>query len=233
MRTTLEIESDIARITMDDGKVNAMSAEMLDEICARLDEARAGARVTILRGRPGIFSAGFDMATFVAGLEPSRKMLDAGIRAILRMLSHPHPIVTACTGHAYPMGAFLMLCADRRYAARGDYRIGMNEVQIGLTVPRFALELAEHRLNRSGFAAVAAGRLFAPDEAVAAGYLDHVVPEDELFARTDEAAAQLLTINLRSYAATKRRINAAIVDKLNALADPAALGAELIGLSNV
>jgi enoyl-CoA hydratase len=229
----MAIEGDIARITIDDGKVNAMSQEMLDELCGRLDEARASARVTILRGRTGIFSAGFDMATFAEGLEPSRKMMDAGIRVILRMLSHPHPTVTACTGHAFPMGAFLMLCSDVRYGARGDFRIGMNEVQIGLTVPKFALVLAEHRLNRSGFAAVARGALFTPDEAVAAGYLDHVVPEADLFAEADAAAVRLLSINMRSYAATKLRLNATIVDRIEALADPAALGAELIGLSNV
>lgn len=233
MRTTLDIDGDIARITLDDGKVNAMSVEMLDEICACLDATRAGARVTIIRGRSGIFSAGFDMATFAGGLEPSRKMMDAGICVILRMLSHPHPIVTACTGHAYPMGAFLMLCADVRYGARGEFRIGMNEVQIGLTVPRFALALAEHRLNRSGFAAVATGRLFTPQEAVAAGYLDHVVSEAELFSRTNEAAVGLLSINLRSYAATKMRLNAGIIETIGALSDPASLGAELIGLSNL
>jgi enoyl-CoA hydratase len=233
MRTTLEIKDDVARIVIDDGKVNAMSAEMLHELCARLDAARAGARATVLRGRPGIFSAGFDMPTFAGGLDASRKMVGAGMQTILRMLSHPHPIVVACTGHAYPMGAFLMLSADVRYGARGDYRIGMNEVQIGLTVPRFALELARHRLTTNGFAQVATGALFSPEDAVSVGYLDRVVAEEELFDEVDAVATRLLSINLDSYAATKARMHASVAETIRGLSDPAMLSAELIGLSNL
>ena len=69
-------------------------------------------------------------------------MVRAGVRVIERMLALPRPIVTVCTGHAYPMGAFLMLCADVRFGVPGDWNIGMNEVAIGLAVPQFAVELA-------------------------------------------------------------------------------------------
>jgi len=232
MRTTLSIENDIARITMDDGKVNAMSTEMLEEICARLDEAEAGARVTILRGRPGIFSAGFDMPTFAEGFDPSFRMMTAGMRAILRMLSHPHPIVTACTGHAYPMGAFLMMCADVRYGVRGNFRIGMNEVAIGLTVPRFALALAKHRLSHAGFAHVTTGMLYSPEESVAAGYLDYVVSEPELEDAVEAAAQRLLAINLGSYRGTKRRMNEAVSATIEECAQAEVLRAELMELAN-
>ncbi len=232
MRTELHIEADVARITIDDGKVNAMSAEMLEEICGRLEEAGAGARVTILRGRPGIFSAGFDMPTFSAGLEPCVRMLGAGMKAILSMLEHPHPIVVACAGHAYPMGAFLMMAADERYAARGDFRIGMNEAAIGLTVPRFALALAKHRLSPPAFAHIATGRLFDPEDAIAAGYVDRAVAADDLDAVTEAAASRLLTINLGAYAATKRRINHDLSERIRSLSEPETLTAELVELAN-
>lgn len=231
MRTEITIDGDIARITMDDGKVNAMSTEMLEEITARLGEAREGARVTILRGRPGIFSAGFDMPTFGKGLEPTLAMMGAGMETILTMLSHPHPIVAACTGHAFPMGAFLMMCADERYATRGDFRIGMNEVAIGLTVPRFALALAEHRLSRPGFARVATGALLGPEDAVAAGYVDGVVAPDDLSATVEAAAEKLLSINLQAYVGTKLRMNAAISETIRELARRETLTAELMELA--
>jgi enoyl-CoA hydratase len=131
------------------------------------------------------------------------------------------------------MGAFLMLCADERYGVRGDYRIGMNEVAIGLTVPRFALELAKHRLSHAGLARVATGALFDPESAVAAGYLDRVVPEGELDAIVEAAAARLLAINLDSYAATKNRLNQRLSNTILGLADPVTLRAELLSLSNV
>src|SRR5215831_591812 len=138
-RTKLAIDERTAWITVDDGKVNAMSLDMLEEIAARLDETHEHA-VTVLAGRPGIFSAGFDLKTFQRGADASRQMVEAGVRLIEKMLAHPRPIVTACTGHAYPMGAFLMLAADVRVGVVGKWNIGMNEVAIGLTVPLFALE---------------------------------------------------------------------------------------------
>ena len=57
-------------------------------------------------------------------------MLQLGARMTEKILGFPKPVVTACSGHAYPMGAFLMLAADLRLGADGDYRIGMNEVAI-------------------------------------------------------------------------------------------------------
>ena len=231
MRPSLEIADDIACLTIDDHKVNAMTAELLDEICVRLDEARAGARVTVLRGRPGIFSAGFDMPTFARGADPSCRMLQSGMRTIVRMLTHPHPIVTACTGHAYPMGAFLMLSADVRFGVEGDFRIGMNEVAIGLAVPRFALELARHRLTRNGYAHVATGRLFSPAEAVDVGYLDHVVAQPELLERAHAAAVDLLSIDLGAYATTKARMHGAVAETIHRLSHMPTIEAELAELA--
>ena len=126
MRTTLEIRDGVAWITLDDGKVNAMSCEMLSEIIGCLDEAKAAGGPVVLKGRPGMFSAGFDLKTFTLGPEASRDMVLAGVRLIQTMLAYPRPIVTVCTGHAYPMGAFLMLSADVRFGVTGPWRIGMN-----------------------------------------------------------------------------------------------------------
>lgn len=59
----------------------------------------------------------------------------AGIHTVLQMPGHPHPIIAVCTGHAYPMGPFLLLSPDLRAGCRGVYRIGMNEVTIGINGP--------------------------------------------------------------------------------------------------
>jgi enoyl-CoA hydratase len=209
-RTRLTVDDRTAWITLDDGKVNVMSREMLDEIGARLDETRDHA-VTVLAGRQGIFSAGFDLKTFQRSAEESKHMVEAGVRLIEKMLEHPRPIVTSCTGHAYPMGAFLMLSADVRFGVAGAWKIGLNEVAIGLTVPLFALELARHRLTGPGYARISTGALLEPDDARAAGYLDHVVDAAHLERAVSEAARRLYAIDLDSYAATKARMNGALV----------------------
>lgn len=211
MRTTLDVRDGVAWITLDDGKVNAMSLEMLREIQERLDSARASGRLVVLKGRPGIFSAGFDLKTFAKGPEASRQMVQAGVRAIECLLSFPRPIVTACTGHAYPMGAFLMLSADVRFGVVGDWNIGMNEVAIGLTVPEFAVALARHRLTPPGLARVSTGAMFKPEDAARLGYLDYVVPPEELDAAVCQELQRLQKLDMKSYAQTKQRLNGPVL----------------------
>ena len=132
--TTLEFDDDVAWITMDDGKVNVMSTALLGELAGRLDEARK-ARVTVLIGRPGIFSAGFDLGTLRRGSDATRDMMGAGIGLIMTMLAHPNPIITGCTGHAYPMGAFLMMSADIRYGVAAPAGRSLHRDNAGWTGP--------------------------------------------------------------------------------------------------
>ena len=206
-RTRVTIEDGIAFITIDDGKVNALSAELLGEVGEAFDAAEAAGAVAVLRGREGIFSAGFDLATFKRGAEASVAMLRAGAELILRLLAFPRPVLTVCTGHAYPMGAFLMLSADVRFALAGDWKIGMNEVAIGLTVPKFAIEIARHRLTPAGFARITTAPMFGPEEALRLGYVDRVLDAAALERAVTEEAARLRALDMPSFAATKARIN--------------------------
>jgi enoyl-CoA hydratase len=148
------------------------------------------------------------MSVFPQGAEPTRNMLHLGATLAERVMSFPFPVVTACTGHAYPMGAFLMLAADRRVGAEGDFRIGLNEVAISLTLPRFAVEIARQRLSPAYFNRCVTGDLYGPGEAVTAGFLDEVVPPAELAKRTREIAEGLAQIDLEAHAGTKLRIRA-------------------------
>jgi enoyl-CoA hydratase len=220
-RTTYELADGVATITMDDGKVNAMSTPMLQEIDAAFRRAEADRAAVLLIGRPGIFSAGFDLKVFMSGSAADiLAQLRAGAELAARILGFPRPVVTACTGHAYPMGAFLMLAADLRYGAEGPYRIGMNEVAIGLTPPRFAIEIARQRLTAVAFNRLpVTGELIGPTEAAAAGFLDHVVAASELRAVAGEAARRLAGLDPRSHAATKRQVRAHAVQALRAAID--------------
>jgi enoyl-CoA hydratase len=211
MRTTLEVRDGATWITLDDGKVNAMSVDMLGEIEGRLEIVVSADRPIVLKGRKGIFSAGFDLKTFARGPEASREMVRAGVRLIARMLALPRPIVTACTGHAYPMGAFLMLSADVRYGVEGDWSIGMNEVAIGLAVPEFAIELARHRLTPAGVARTSTAAMFNPEEAARLGYLDHVVHVERLDAAVGVEVQRLAKLDMQKYAVTKARLNGPVL----------------------
>jgi len=166
----------------------------------------------VLRGKPGMFSAGFDLGTFKQGRDATLAMLRGGAGLIERLLAFPCPIVTICTGHAYPMGAFLMLAADVRFGVAGEWRIGMNEVAIALTVPHFALEIARHRLTPAGFARITTAPMFGPDEALRHGYLDYVVDPAQLDAAVELELARLRKLDGPAFTATKQRINARALD---------------------
>ena len=206
----------IATITMDDGKVNAMSIPMLEALHGAFQRAEEDAAVVLLTGRKGMFSAGFDLKVFPQGREPTLRMLRLGATLCERILSFPHPVVTACTGHAYPAGAFLMLSADRRIGTKGPFKIGLNEVQIGLTVPSFAVEAARYRLSPAYFQRVVTGDLYGPEEAVAAGFLDELVETENLTTRSRTVAEGLRDVNLDAHRGTKAKVRAACLAAVRA-----------------
>ncbi|HYK66019.1 MAG TPA: crotonase/enoyl-CoA hydratase family protein, partial [Patescibacteria group bacterium] len=141
-----ELRDSVATITMDDGKVNAMSPAMLSALNDALDKATSDRAIVVLTGRRGTFSAGFDLKVLGAGGPDAQQMVTAGFELGYRMLSFPAPIVVACSGHAIAMGAFLLLSADYRLGADGPFRIGANEVAIGITMPHFGVEICRQRL---------------------------------------------------------------------------------------
>jgi enoyl-CoA hydratase len=207
-RTTYGLEERVATITMDDGKVNVMSTAMLRDLDAAFERARSDRAAVLLTGRPGIFSAGFDLKVFASGSAADvTTMLRAGAELTERILSFPFPVVTACTGHAYPMGAFLMLAADVRFGADGPYRIGMNEVAIRIVPPRFAIELARLRLTPASFnRVIVTGEMLSPTDAAAAGFLDYVVPAAELLPAACTAVRALSQLDMASHGTTKLRV---------------------------
>jgi enoyl-CoA hydratase/carnithine racemase len=220
--TSYALADGIATITLDDGKVNALSPAMLGELAGRFDQAQEDDAVVVLTGRPRTFSAGFDLRC-----EPERwpEMLTAGARTAERLLAFPRPVLAACNGNAIAMGAFLLLAADVRIGAAGDFRIGLNEVAIGLTVPWFGIELARHRLTPPAFdRCTLTGVLLDPPDARAAGFLDRVVEPDELAAAALAGARELAGLDRAAHAATKLRVReralAGVRDGIERIADP-------------
>lgn len=221
-----------ATIAMDDGKANALSPAMQAEINAAFDQAESDgdAKAVILTGREGRFSAGFDLGILGAGGEEALGMLMGGFTLSERLLSFPKPVVMACNGHAIAMGVFLLLSGDYAVGTAGPYKIVANEVAIGLTMPRAAVEICRNRLAPAHFnRAVLTAETYTPEGAIAAGFLDQVVEADRLMTAAQEAAARLAGLNMAAFAATKLRARAGALAAIRAgiEADDAALRATL------
>lgn len=208
-RVTYQCEAGVAHITMDDGKVNVMSNAMLGDLNAALDRAEQDQAIVVLRSaRPGIFSAGFDLKVFASN-DPvrSHEMVRAGAELALRLLSHPNPTVGVMVGHAFPMGAFLLLGCDVRIGALGKFRMGLNEVAIGITPPGFAIELARSRLHPAWLSrTVTLGEMYEPQDAVVAGFLDRVVPADAIDGALGEILSALRGLDAAIHKSAKLRL---------------------------
>jgi enoyl-CoA hydratase len=207
----------VATITMDDGKVNALSLDMLEQVGGALDRATADRAAVLLTGRPGIFSAGFDLDVLRGGGKDALAMVKSGFELAERILSFPTPVVIACPGHAIAMGSFLVLSADYRIGVSGTFRLTANEVAIGITMPRAAIEICRQRLTPAAFnRAVVLADVFSPDEAVAAGFLDRLVPPPELSEASLAVAERLAALDGDAHRSTKLRARAGALRDLRA-----------------
>ncbi|WP_047336114.1 crotonase/enoyl-CoA hydratase family protein [Pseudomonas protegens] len=209
------LEDGIATLTLSNGKVNAISPDVIAAFNAALDQATADRAVVIITGQPGILSGGYDLKVMTAGPKEAVALVTLGSTLARRLLSHPYPVIVACPGHAVAKGAFLLLSADYRIGVQGPFSIGLNEVQIGMTMHHAGIELARDRLRRSAFhRSVINGEMFDPQSAVEAGFLDKVVAPDELQGAALAAARQLKKINMVAHKNTKLKVRKALLDAL-------------------
>lgn len=196
----------VALITVDDGKANAVSPALVTALNAALDRAEGEAQAVVLTGRPGRFSAGFDLSVMTGGIEAMRALVQGGAELALRMYGFPRPLVIACSGHALAAGAVFLCSADLRIGAEGPFKIGLNEVAIQLPLPVFAMELARARLAPRWFTqSVTQARIFDPAGACEAGYLDETRTADSLLAYALERAGQLAALPDPAFRLTKER----------------------------
>jgi enoyl-CoA hydratase len=213
---------DVAILRIDDGKANALDPAIIDALHAGLDRAEKEAGAVLLTGRPGRFSAGFNLGVLrEGGPEAARGLVTAGAELAVHIARHPAPVVIACSGHALAMGAVLLLAADLRIGAAGDFKIGFNEVAIGMTTPLFLLEFAKERLSKRHLQrATVQAEIYSPESAVDAGFLDRVLAPDDVFAGSLEEAQRLAELPRAAFAGTRGRLRQAMLERIDAtLAD--------------
>lgn len=213
---TTTIDDGVAVITMDDGKANAISHAMLDVLEPALDAAEENGHAVVLAGRKGLFCAGFDLKTMQGGTPADiAYLVTRGGKLALRLFSFPRPVVAACTGHAYALGAIWLLACDTRVGTAGEFGISMNETAIGMVLPHFGYELGRQRLAPQHLTAAAIqAKVYAPEEAVAAGYLDEVAGDGAAVARATQIARTLGALPAHAYAGNKEAIRADAIESI-------------------
>ncbi|HEY1556735.1 MAG TPA: crotonase/enoyl-CoA hydratase family protein [Kofleriaceae bacterium] len=217
---TYTLDDTVAIVRMDDGKANALSVAMIDALLGALERAEREAKALVLVGRAERFCAGFDLRVMMSGPAEATALLKRGSELLMRLYAAAVPLVIACTGHAIAGGALVVLTGDVRFGAAGAFKIGLNEVAIGLPVPVLAMELARDRLVATELPrATLTAQMYAPDEALRAGFLDAVVPAEELLARAKQEAARLGAFAAGAFRATKQRLRGATIEHVRGTLD--------------
>jgi|TARA_R110002072_G_scaffold25932_8_gene86353 enoyl-CoA hydratase len=200
-----ELRNEVAIVSIDDGKANVVGHTFIDELNEALNRAEQdSAGAVILRGREGIFSAGFDLGEFKKGAEAGMSMVSKGMQLLIRLYSFPLPLVVACTGHGIAMGAFIILACDKRIGVRGKFKITLPETAIGMELPAVMMELTASRISPQYITRVVIqSEVFDPDQALEIGFLDEVVEVGALDDKAMVIAKQLAQLPGVQYAANK------------------------------
>jgi enoyl-CoA hydratase len=218
---TTERRDGVLIVHLDDGKANALSFEMIAAIGAALDEAESDddIRAMVLHGRPGRFSAGFDLGVMLGDdMSAIIELVADGGALVQRLYGSSVPVVAASTGHALAAGALVLLGCDVRIAGDVEAKVGLNEVAIKMVLPDWALTIAIDRLSKRHLQrALANARITTPRDAVDVGFVDEVVAEGEELERAIAVASELAsTLDPSAYARTVRAIRGQVLDLMAA-----------------
>ncbi len=201
------IDGDIAVIELDDGKANVFSEATSLAVLDCLKQAEANAKATIIRAIGDKFSAGFDLGAMGGSAQAKEDMITAGLSILYRIYAHPQPVVAACNGHALGLGAFVLLVADTRLGAEGDFKIGLPETAGNMPFNLYLVAILSAELSRPAMKTAALQSIIcSPDTAVDAGFLDKVVPAEALQASARHATEQLMQLPVGQYGDNKQII---------------------------
>ena len=203
---TTTIKDGAAVIAMDDGKANALGAQMWADLNVALDEAEAADAIVVLTGREGMMSGGFDLKEMGSGPQDALELTSKGSKFARRLMAFPRPVIMAAPGHTIAMGAFLALACDYSMIKEGDFKVGLNETLIGMTMHNFGIELARNRLANNYFnRCVFNAEIFNPRDSVRAGYFDRTVPLEQLPMAAQMAGTMFKQHNETAFMQTKLR----------------------------
>jgi enoyl-CoA hydratase len=214
---TTERRDGVLVVHLDDGKANALSFDMIAAIHTAIDEAEGDddIRAMVLHGRPGKFSAGFDLGVmFGDDMSAIINLVADGGALVRRLYGSSVPVVAASTGHALAAGALLLLGCDVRVGSDVEAKVGLNEVAIKMVLPDWALTIAVDRLSKRHLQrALANARITAPRDAVDVGFLDEVVADGDELERAVAVASELAaTLDPSAYVRTVRAIRGPVLD---------------------
>jgi len=201
--TNADVADGVTIVRFDRPPVNAVDLDLLDVITATMRNVEGPVVIT---GAGRCFSAGVDLRALVdGGAEYAERFVTALSEAFLAVFDHPAPVVAAINGHAIAGGCVFAMCADVRFMSAGT--IGLTELAVGVPFPVAALEICRFAMGTSVSRAALQASTIRADAALAQGWVDAVIPNDELIPQAMATARELGQFSPAAYAATKRQLH--------------------------
>ena len=204
----------VRELRLDRPPVNALSPELISALREAVTRApEEGVRALVLSGSPGRFSGGLDIQ-IVAGFDRPQveRLWEDFYRLLLALAASPIPVAAAITGHSPAGGAVLTTYCDYRIMAEGDFRIGYNEVAVGIPMPVAIMKCVARQVGpRQAERLCGAGLLIPPDEARRIGLVDELVPPDRVVGRAIEWAQGIIALPSRAMSQTRQAARADLV----------------------
>ncbi len=197
--------------------VHALNTELLAELSAAIKSLDVEAlKGIVLSGSEGIFTAGLDLPELMSlDRQAMVEALGVFLDAIFDLAACPIPTVAAITGHSPAGGAVLALCCDRRVMAHGEWRIGLNEVEVGIPMPRTVAALATWVLgSRTAARVCCEGLLLSPDEALESGLVDELEVGDRVVATAVEWCDSLGRLSEVAFRRSRVRMRSGLVEEI-------------------
>jgi enoyl-CoA hydratase len=219
---TREDRGSIAVVRMAHGKVSALDVELCDALVAEIGRVRdSEARALVITGTGSSFSAGVDLFRVMAGGEAYVRAFLPRMDALFHdVLTFPKPVIAAVNGHAIAGGCVLAAACDHRVMARGNGRIGIPELLVGVPFPALPLAIVSDRVARaSARSLVYRGATMLAEEALDVGLVDEIGDLDSLLSQACAVAESFAEIPAVSFALTKRALVQPVLDRVRALAD--------------
>ncbi|HYO16147.1 MAG TPA: enoyl-CoA hydratase/isomerase family protein [Thermoanaerobaculia bacterium] len=197
---------------------NALSPDLISALREAVSTApEGGARAIVISGAPGMFCAGLDVPVLLElGRDDIRETWRSFYAMMRSLAASPVPVVAAITGHSPAGGAVIALYCDLRIMAEGDFKIGLNEVPIGIPLPPVILSVFRRVVgDRQAERLAVSGALLPAAEALRVGLVDELAPPEQVIARAVEHGQRLLALPPQAMSETRRVARAGLVRLLD------------------
>lgn len=214
MKVLFEEKENIGIIKLNNGITNAIDIDLVKDFEKNLNIAEKNFKGLIITGNEKFFSMGFNLPKL---LKLDRKDFEnfyiAFNELILKLYTIPIPTISVIEGHAVAGGFIIAIATDYRLAV-SDKKMGLNEINLGVPVPLFAIEILERLTDkRTSTNLLFTGELIKTQEALKYQIVDEIFPPEEIQTKAIDKLKSLTNKPRKAFEYTKKLITGPIKEK--------------------